>query len=51
MVEQDSTSSPADAQPTAGTSDKQTGGQGYPEVGKWEYNVEGKGLVPTIMEP
>lgn len=22
-----------------------------PEVGKWEYNVEGKGLVPTIMEP
>ena len=22
-----------------------------PEIGKWEYNVEGKGLVPTIMEP
>ena len=22
-----------------------------PEVGKWEYNVEGKGLYPTIMEP
>lgn len=22
-----------------------------PEVGKWEYNMEGKGLVPTIMEP
>lgn len=22
-----------------------------PLVGKWEYNVEGKGLVPTIMEP
>jgi len=22
-----------------------------PFVGKWEYNVEGKGLVPTIMEP
>ena len=22
-----------------------------PEVGKWEYNVEGKGMVPTIMEP
>jgi hypothetical protein len=21
------------------------------EVGKWEYNVEGKGLIPTIMEP
>lgn len=23
----------------------------HPSVGKWEYNVEGKGLVPTIMEP
>jgi len=23
----------------------------HPAVGKWEYNVEGKGLVPTIMEP
>lgn len=23
----------------------------HPLVGKWEYNVEGKGLVPTIMEP
>jgi len=23
----------------------------HPQVGKWEYNVEGKGLVPTIMEP
>ena len=22
-----------------------------PAVGKWEYNVEGKGLLPTIMEP
>jgi len=22
-----------------------------PTVGKWEYNLEGKGLVPTIMEP
>jgi len=23
----------------------------HPMVGKWEYNIEGKGLVPTIMEP
>jgi len=23
----------------------------HPTVGKWEYNLEGKGLVPTIMEP
>lgn len=22
-----------------------------PTVGKWEYNVEGKGMLPTIMEP
>lgn len=22
-----------------------------PQVGKWEYNVEGKGLLPTVMEP
>ena len=22
-----------------------------PQVGKWEFNVEGKGLVPTMMEP
>ena len=25
-----------DAPPSAGTSDKQAGGQGYPDVGKWE---------------
>lgn len=23
----------------------------HPMIGKWEFNVEGKGLVPTIMEP
>lgn len=40
MVEQDATSSPADAQPTAGTSDAQSGGQGYPQVGKWESGIE-----------
>lgn len=22
-----------------------------PTVGKWEYNVEGKGMLPTVMEP
>jgi hypothetical protein len=22
-----------------------------PHIGKWEYNVAGKGLLPTIMEP
>ena len=27
------------AEPEAGTSDKQAGGQGYPEVGKWESGV------------
>ena len=40
MVEQDATSSSADAQPTAGTSDAQSGGQGYPQVGKWESGIE-----------
>ena len=40
MVEQDATSSPADAQPSAGTSDTQSGGQGYPQVSKWESGVE-----------
>jgi len=30
--------SPA-SEPTAGTSSKQSGGQGYPEVGKWESGV------------
>ena len=40
MVEQDTTSSPTDAQPSAGTSDTQSGGQGYPQVGKWESGVQ-----------
>jgi hypothetical protein len=40
MVEQDATSSPTDAQPSAGTSDTQSGGQGYPQVGKWESGIE-----------
>jgi hypothetical protein len=39
MVEQDTTSSPTDAKPSAGTSDTQSGGQGYPEVGKWESGI------------
>lgn len=30
---------PAAAQPEAGTSSTQAGGQGYPEVGKWESGV------------
>ena len=40
MVEQDTTSSPTDAQPSAGTSDTQSGGQGYPQVGKWESGLQ-----------
>ena len=40
MYEQDATSDPSAAQPTAGTSSQQSGGQGYPEVGKWESGVE-----------
>ena len=32
-------SEPPAAEPEKGTSDKQAGGQGYPEVGKWESGV------------
>ena len=40
LLEQDATADPAAQAPTAGTSDKQAGGQGYPEVGKWESGIE-----------
>ena len=40
LSEQDATADPAAQAPTAGTSDKQAGGQGYPEVGKWESGIE-----------
>jgi hypothetical protein len=40
IYEQDASSDPTAAQPTAGTSSKQGGGQGYPEVGKWESGIE-----------
>jgi len=40
VQEQDASSDPTAAQPTAGTSSKQGGGQGYPEVGKWESGIE-----------
>jgi hypothetical protein len=39
LFEQDATADPAAQAPTAGTSSKQAGGQGYPEVGKWESGV------------
>lgn len=39
---------PADAQPTAGTSSTQSGGQGYPEVGKWESGVSREGPANQI---
>ncbi len=29
-----------DSEPSSGTSDTQSGGEGYPEVGKWESGVE-----------
>lgn len=40
LLEQDATADPTAQAPTAGTSDKQAGGQGYPEVGKWESGIE-----------
>jgi hypothetical protein len=39
LSEQDATADPTAQAPTAGTSSKQSGGQGYPEVGKWESGI------------
>jgi hypothetical protein len=36
VTEQDS---PVSAEPSAGTSSTQSGGEGYPEVGKWETGI------------
>jgi hypothetical protein len=36
LIEQETAPSP---EPESGTSDVQSGGQGYPEVGKWESGV------------
>lgn len=36
VIEQEETPDP---EPKSGTSSQQTGGQGYPEVGKWESGV------------
>ena len=38
--EQDSGTDPSAQQPSAGTSQQQGGGQGYPEVTKWESGIE-----------
>lgn len=38
VKEQGETGTPS-PQPTAGTSSTQSGGQGYPQVGKWESGV------------
>ena len=40
VQEQDASSDPTAAQPTAGTSTNQSGGQGYPELGIWESGIE-----------
>ena len=40
MYEQDTSGDASAAQPSAGTSSQQSGGQGYPQVGKWESGVE-----------
>ena len=39
LLEQDAGADSAAQAPTAGTSSKQAGGQGYPEVGKWESGL------------
>jgi hypothetical protein len=38
-IELEEQSEPPAAEPEKGTSDKQAGGQGYPDVGKWESGV------------
>jgi hypothetical protein len=38
-IELEEQAEPPAAEPEKGTSDKQAGGQGYPEVGKWESGV------------
>ena len=40
MKEQEGGESTGDAQPKSGTSPNQGGGQGYPQVGKWETGIE-----------
>jgi len=39
MSDIDEESDPVAAEPVSGISDKQSGGDGYPEVGKWESGV------------
>lgn len=44
MKEQDAEGNdPEAAKPTTGTSPQQSGGKGYPEVGKWESGVDRSG--------
>lgn len=40
VQEQGASSDSASSQPSAGTSTNQSGGQGYPQVGKWESGIE-----------
>ena len=41
VKEQDSAGTDSEAaKPTAGTSSQQSGGKGYPEVGKWESGIQ-----------
>lgn len=38
-IDEQSEAEPVSSTPTAGTSSTQSGGQGYPSVGKWESGV------------
>lgn len=38
-LDEQSESEPVEPEPEAGTSDTQSGAEGYPEVGKWESGV------------
>ena len=39
QISEEGESTATSAQPAAGTSTTQSGGQGYPQVGKWESGV------------
>ncbi len=40
LMDEQTEAEPVEPEPEAGTSDTQSGAEGYPEVGKWESGVE-----------
>lgn len=40
LMDEQTEANPVEPEPETGTSDTQSGAEGYPEVGKWESGVE-----------